>query len=125
MKKRLLRVSIVTLIFVIIGVLYGLFYIATGIGIPCTFYKITGLSCPGCGITRMCVALMQGDILSAIRSNAMLFFLTPLLLYIFGGYLLRYIRTGRWEVPRWQTIAMYIMIALLVLFGIVRNIIGI
>ncbi|MBQ8591912.1 MAG: DUF2752 domain-containing protein [Lachnospiraceae bacterium] len=86
------------------------------------FNKLTGLYCPGCGITRMCVFLMQGDITKAMHSNLVLFFISPLLIYILGGYLLRYIRTGTWSLPGWQTIMTYVMIGLLVLYSIVRNI---
>ena len=28
--------------------------------IPCIFYSLTQLACPGCGMTRACVALVQG-----------------------------------------------------------------
>ncbi len=106
-----------------VGIAYGVFYIKTGIGIPCIFNKITGLKCPGCGVTHMCVALMKGDIPEAMQSNVVLFFISPLLLYILIGYACRYIKTGRMWLPKWQTVALYIMIAALVIFAIVRNLI--
>ena len=86
---------------------------------------ITGLSCPGCGITRMCISLMRGDIIDAMRYNVMLFFISPILLYILGSYLFRYVKTGEWFMPRWQTIVTYTMSVLLIVFGFVRNFIGI
>lgn len=109
------------LVLLIAGIAYGVFYIKTGIGIPCVFNKITGLKCPGCGVTHMCVALMKGDILEAMHSNVVLFFISPLLLYILIGYACRYINTGRMWLPKWQTVALYIMIAALVIYAIVRN----
>ena len=123
MKKRALRVFIISFIFIILGIAYGLLYLTTGKGIPCIFYTLTGFLCPGCGVTRMCVSVMQGDIQSAIRYNGMLFFLSPVLCYILGDYMFRYIRTGHWKVLRWQTVVIYIMIGLLVIFGITRNIV--
>lgn len=122
MKERAQKVFIVIILLIFFGLLYGLFFMTTGIGIPCFFHKITGLYCPGCGVTHMCVSLMQGDIESAMRSNVMLFFLSPILLFIAGDYIIRYIKTGHWIVLQWQTVALYIMIALLVLFAIIRNI---
>ena len=41
------------------GLLYGIFVSYTGLAIPCLFRKVTGLLCPGCGVTGMCVALVH------------------------------------------------------------------
>ncbi len=123
MKKRAKKFGIGILVLIIAGMAYGVFYIKTGIGIPCIFNKITGLKCPGCGVTHMCAALMKGDVSEAMRSNVVLFFISPLLLYILFGYMWRYIKTGRMWLPKWQTVALYIMIAALVIFAIVRNLI--
>lgn len=32
---------------------------------PCPFYFITHVKCPGCGMTRACLALARGDLLAA------------------------------------------------------------
>lgn len=95
---------------------------ATGIAIPCLFYKVTGLRCPGCGVSRMCIALMKGNIAEAARYNSLLFFLLPFLLLILGDYLFRYVKTGRFVLRRWQNAVLYVMIVALVIFGILRNI---
>jgi hypothetical protein len=41
----------------------------------CQFHRLTGLNCPGCGMTRALYALLHGDLLTALRDNA-LFVLT-------------------------------------------------
>lgn len=51
---------------------------------PCPFYKLTHIYCPGCGNTRMVRALLQGNLLLAVRQNAMPFLL-------FGGFVPFYI----------------------------------
>ena len=44
----------------------GLYTAASGLAlkevslIPCIFHSLTELACPGCGMTRACVALVQG-----------------------------------------------------------------
>ena len=38
----------------------------------CAFHRLTGLNCPGCGMTRALYALLHGDILTALRDNALL-----------------------------------------------------
>ena len=42
------------------GLLYGFVLIPLGVRIPCLFYRFTGLRCPGCGITDLCLALLHG-----------------------------------------------------------------
>jgi len=41
------------------------------LGMPsiCPFYEVTGLPCPGCGLTRSFVCFAHGDILAAFRWN--------------------------------------------------------
>ena len=34
---------------------------------PCPFHSITGIECPGCGMTRACIALGRGDIGNALH----------------------------------------------------------
>ena len=42
------------------GLLYGFVLIPLGVRIPCLFYRFTGLRCPGCGVTDLCLALLHG-----------------------------------------------------------------
>ena len=124
MKESAGRVLRKLILMLTAGMLYGLFYIKTGIGIPCVFHKISGLYCPGCGITHMCIFLMQGDIPRAMESNHMLFVLSPFLVYFFADYILRYIRTGKRGMGYWQTAALYCMSAMLLIYCIVRNLLA-
>lgn len=36
---------------------------------PCPFLKVTGLPCPGCGMTRSCLALLRGNWADVWRLN--------------------------------------------------------
>jgi hypothetical protein len=36
----------------------------------CPFFKLTGVPCPGCGLTRACMLLAKGDVQSSIRFHA-------------------------------------------------------
>ena len=47
----------------------------------CPFHAITGLNCPGCGLTRGFNSLFRGDILGAIQFNALLPFFAFLFVY--------------------------------------------
>ena len=53
---------------------------------PCAFLHLTGLPCPGCGLTRSCVAMLHGDVGEALRYHAMgpLLFVGMVLLLVAG-----------------------------------------
>ncbi len=89
---------------------------------PCPFHELTGLFCPGCGVTRALHALVHFDLWRAIAMNTLVVLSLPLLaLMSLQGM------TGRTVMPtavqriafdgRWW-------IGALVLFGIVRNLPG-
>jgi len=40
----------------------------------CQFHRLTGLECPGCGMTRATYALLHGDFLTAVHDNALFVF---------------------------------------------------
>ena len=122
-KQRLLRVILYATLLISLGLLYGAFVSRTGIGMPCIFHLVTGLKCPGCGVTKMCIALMHLDFATAYESNQMLFILSPVLLLIFVTCVVGYIRKGSWETNRIQNVVLYVCIALLIGFGIARNIV--
>ncbi len=50
----------------------------------CLFHALTGLNCPGCGMTRALYALLHGNFLLALKDNA-LFVLMPVALAIWGA----------------------------------------
>lgn len=39
----------------------------------CLFHRLTGLSCPTCGSTRMTLSLLRGDVQAAVGSNPLVF----------------------------------------------------
>jgi hypothetical protein len=89
---------------------------------PCPFHELTGLFCPGCGITRALHALVHFDFTRAIAMNALFVLSLPLIAAMVAeGFvrrpllppqISRIMFDGRW----W--------IAALVLFGIMRNVPG-
>jgi hypothetical protein len=121
MKNRAIKVIKSILKILLIGVIYGLFVLYTGIGIPCIIKLITGYKCPGCGISRMCLALMKLNTKSAYNYNKVLFLLLPILMAVFAFQLYRYIRYNDAKLTKVQTALLYIAVALLLIWGIIRN----
>lgn len=37
---------------------------------PCTFYQVTGMPCPSCGMTTSFALLMHGDVGNSLKANA-------------------------------------------------------
>ena len=49
------------------------------IGMPCPFYRCTGLYCPGCGTMRAAHSLLHGDVAAAFGYNPFMVLSLPLL----------------------------------------------
>ena len=64
------------------GLGYAAWVRATGLGVPCPFHMLTGLYCPGCGVTRCISALLQGNWQAALRSNAAIVVLAPFFVWL-------------------------------------------
>lgn len=103
------------------GLGYALWVRLTGLAIPCPFRAVTGLKCPGCGVTRMCLALLGGDWAVAWRANPVLLLLLPLLAVLLVRAALRYVREGGTIGPRWERGLVWAMVGLLAAWGVVRN----
>ena len=68
-KKEFLKlVSVIILIFAGLG----LYALLTGKFQLCIFRIFTGLPCPGCGLTRAFILLLQGKILSSLHYHLLL-----------------------------------------------------
>ncbi len=121
-RQRLFRLLLSGAALLCAGLLYAVFYLTFGWGIPCPFYTFTGLQCPGCGVSRLCLSLLQGDILAAWGFNPGLMAAAPFLAVLFGASAVRYVKTGSLRNARWQSIGLWAVCAWLLLWGVWRNI---
>lgn len=103
------------------GVIYYIL-VKAGFAIPCIFHKLTGLYCPGCGVTTMCVRLVHLDFYGAFRSNPVVFVMIPIIAVIFLKQKYSALKYGKISKSKWITVTEVIMIIILILFGILRNI---
>ena len=122
LKERARETLKNTLVILSLGIAYYLFCTLTNWGLPCPLYSITGILCPGCGLSRMCLAVIRLDFSSALYYNAAFFVLSPIFITIYVSYQYRYIKYGVGSLFSWQKIMLFICIVLLVAFGILRNI---
>ncbi len=123
-KTRLARLLGGLCLFVILGLGYAGVVHVLGRGLSCPFYMATGLLCPGCGVSRMCLFLLRGDWAGAWRANPGLFLLSPLLAALFGLHAVRYVREGERKTPAWESRLWVVLAVLLLLYGALRNLHG-
>lgn len=116
MKKAALMVPLFLFL-----LLVGVWLSDHGMGIPCVFYSLTGLQCPGCGVTRMFSALFKGDFSAAYHSNAAIFLLLPILAGIGCYASVHWLKTGSWAFPRWMDWLIAVCAVFLIGFAVMRN----
>lgn len=124
MRERIKKASIIGAAVLLCGCAYAVFFKKTGIGIPCLFHYVTGLKCPGCGITRMLISILRLDFAAAFQYNAAVLCLLPFLLPLLGYWIYRYIRYGIRQNPKSIEAICWVFVGLLLVWGVVRNMIG-
>ena len=122
MKKRFKKTGLQLFVFLFLGIGYYIFYRKTGLGIPCLFHSVTGLYCPGCGITRVITYALQGQFLTAMGYNHALFFLLPVLAVLFLSMMISYIKTGNKNLSSLQTFILCFIIIVLCSYALIKNI---
>ncbi len=121
-KQRLQKLLLKLAILLGVGLAYFLIVKILGFGIPCVFHLLTDKYCPGCGISRMFVALFSGDFKAAFQYNALAFsLLLPALAFaVYRAY--RHIRYGKTDLEKtWEKVLVFLVFLLTVAFTIMRN----
>lgn len=95
-----------------------------GRGLYCPFWKLTGLMCPGCGVTRMCLALLRLDLAGAWRANAALLLALPALILLAVRLMCVYVRTGRRRPSRGEERFAWGLVIYFLAWGVLRNLLG-
>lgn len=121
-RKRIENVLKYLFIILLIGFLYAIWCHISHWHIPCIFHQLTGLYCPGCGTTRMCLALVKGNFMTAFRCNQAIFLIMPLGLLLALKIIFNYIKLGVIRLSKCQIYILWGIVVWLVLFGVLRNI---
>lgn len=121
-QLRLRRVLLLWCAVLAAGIGYGMFCARTGMGIPCVLHEVTGLECPGCGLTRAVLALARLDIAAAFGYNVLWPLVLGYFLWIGIGGSLAYVKRGELcYLPGkiWMHAA---VLSVVMAYGILRNI---
>jgi hypothetical protein len=95
--------------------------VTAGIFPVCPFFSMTGLHCPGCGLTRGFHALFHGDVLGALHFNAMVPVLFLLCAYFAVSLLLIVFRGRGLSFSFLKPVHIYGFLVVLLVFSVVRN----
>ena len=123
MKKRLRKLALGGGTLLGLGVAYTVLIFVVGRGLYCPFWRITGLLCPGCGVTRMCLALLRLDLAGAWQANAALLLALPVLAVLAVRLTVRYVRTGQKLPSRGEERVLWGLLLYFLAWGVLRNLI--
>ena len=122
LKKRWLHVALTACGLFLLLAGYGMFYNVTGLGIPCMLHRVTGLACPGCGLTRAIAAVVRLDLAAAFTYNL----LWPLYAayFLWGGIAMAiaYVKRGEIGYLPGKTWMHVVILSVTVAYGILRNV---
>lgn len=104
------------------SIIYAGFVYTFGVGIPCVFHLVTGLLCPGCGITHMYLSMLKLDFQSAFYSNPFLFIIQPIIYYFIVKIVVFYIKGNKITYNKFENVLLYSLIIGLLIFSFIRNI---
>ena len=113
---------------VIAGVVYFILYRFKLISIPCPFKLWTslfikdGLTCPGCGITRMLSHEFKLEFRQAFAYNQAVFILQPFLIFEIGKLMLCYLFDKKAKYSKFENVLIILCGIFLIVFCIWRNI---
>jgi len=122
-NRIILSFSLMALI-LLLG-LFVIFLYLKGFAIPCVFYELTSLKCPGCGNTRALFSLLSLNFEKMFFYNPLFPIELSYMIYVCLNTLVNYINHNRFA---YKTFSKYFDISLLViiiLWGILRNIFNI
>lgn len=109
----------------VVGALCGVLSIPLWVGLPmCSFAAMTGLPCPGCGLTRSTHAILRGDLAHAFHTQPFAFIVSPLLAGMLAFAGATFLLQGRPSLPplarRAGLLILGVVSALMLLFWAVR-----
>lgn len=126
MQEKQRRAWIMVLITVALGLLAaGLVLVfRQGFRIPCVFYELTGLQCPGCGNTRAVLAVLRLDLKAAFAYNPLFLPEVAYIAYVYLYCCVRYVKTGQFRYREKIRVGDVCFLVVVALWGILRNFLG-
>ena len=120
MLSRLKKITVKICQILLLGLAYFIL-VQCEISLKCPIRTFLHIKCPGCGITRMFVCLARGQVKNAFYFNALILTLITILIPYSIYKVFKYVKDGNMEFNKYENAAVYIVIVIALIFGIVRN----
>ena len=105
------------------GAVYLYFHNPYDYPLPCIFYVLTGLYCPGCGAGRACYSILHGQFLEAFCYNPLMTVLLPLIGLYIAARMVDWVVTGGNHIDRKINVKFLTwVLVIVVVYGVLRNI---
>ena len=133
MAKRLLIVLLVISLILGLGLGYAVLITQYGIGFHCPIRYNTGIACPFCGLTRMCLAILRfifvnqdfSELVYAYSMNQFVVYMSPFVLYLVGSHVIHWIKTGKFKgIDKTDKVIFSLVIVVMIMWCVFRNIFG-
>lgn len=124
-KNRLKKLVAGTALVVLAGFVYYIIVRFFNLSIPCPLRFFTGIVCPGCGTTRMVMAILRFDFKAAFSFQPVLFCALIPLAVCFSAMAVNYVKKGTKTLYLWQNIIVYTTIVALLVYCVYVNAINI
>lgn len=96
-----------------------------GYAINCPFAYFFNMDCLFCGLTRMCMAIIEMRYIEAFYYNQAAFIMLPFIMFLYFKTGITYIKSGRIRNTEFDNRLALLMFISIVIFGIIRNLVGI
>ena len=104
------------------SVLYLILARTFNIYLLCPFHEITGLYCPGCGVTRMIYSFYELNFYQAFRYNPLLFIFSPFIIFLLINVIYSKIKKEKSIYEKIPHFVWTIFLVVLIMYWVLRNI---
>lgn len=115
---RMKRLIVLIFAGLAMGLGYALWIWRTSLAIPCLIRTQTGFYCPGCGVTGMCLALLQLDFATAYAMNPYILTISPIIAYLMVDWGISYVKMGGYRDSKLKNVLIFFCIIL----GVIRTV---
>ena len=131
MAKRILIVLLIICLILGLGLGYAVLITQYGIGFYCFIRYNTGIACPFCGLTRMCLAILRfifvnqdfSELVYAYSMNQFVIYMSPFFLYLVGSHVIHWVKTGNFKgIDKTDKVIFSLVIVVMIMWCVFRNI---